>query len=189
MRRGDGVQLNLGASIGADNRFVSDLFWNPPAESPAPAALPRPGAAAAGSAAQGAPPAGLRLAATDDKSTLSCLLQPPWWDLDRFPLVRFSYRIPPGVPVGLRLDAMQSEQRGSVMYVGGTVSRHNGGCPDLDRVKLADDDQWREATVDVRWLREVYPGVKLLRTFWFYTNGNGKKGQQFWFDDFRIERE
>ncbi len=52
-----------------------------------------------------------------------------------------------------------------------------------------DDDQWHEATVDVRWLREAYPGVKLLRTFWFYTNANGKKGQQFWFDDFRIERE
>ncbi|MCE5237616.1 right-handed parallel beta-helix repeat-containing protein [bacterium] len=407
---GDGVQLNLGASIGADNRFVSNLFWNPPAGSPAPAAPPRPGAAAAGPGAQGAPPAALpsiryawpqpiperpqsslrtaaeanrqlpaqfagnrdgdpkfadtnaddyrlqqgsaardagtpltvttaagasdtvpvadarpfydgfgipgevgdlvfigpkkqparvvqvddeastlkldrqvtfkagdavtlpyvgqapdigayeagaererwytaphptpalriptlgtatapivrtgfetdnleewfywwythrqrnaeariddttaatgkrslRLAATDDKSTLSCLLQPPWWDLDRFPMVRFSYRIPPGVPVGIRLDAMQSEQRGSVMYVGGTTSRNNGGCPDLDRVKLMDDDQWHEATVDVRWLREAYPGVKLLRTFWFYTNANGKKGQQFWLDDFRIERQ
>ncbi len=131
----------------------------------------------------------LRIFATGDKSTLSCLLQPPWWDMDRFPFVRFSYRIPPGVPVGIRLDAMQSEQRGSVMYVGGTASRNNGGNPDLDRVKLVDNDRWHEATVDVRWIREVYPELKLLRTFWFYTNANGAKGQQFWFDDFRIERE
>jgi hypothetical protein len=131
----------------------------------------------------------LRIFATDDRSTLSCLLQPPWWDLDRCPFVRFAYRIPPGVPVGIRLDAMQSEQRGSVVYVGGTPTRSNGGNKDLDRVKLVDDDQWHEATVDVRWLREVYPDVKLLRTFWFYTNANATKGQQFWFDDFRIEGE
>jgi hypothetical protein len=130
----------------------------------------------------------LRVFATDDKSTLSCLLQPPWWDLDRFPVVRFRYRIPPGVPVGIRLDAMQSEQRGHAMYVGGSPARKTSGS-DLDRVKLLDDDQWHEATVDVRWIREVYPEVKLLRTFWFYTNANGAKGQQFWFDDFRIERE
>jgi len=128
----------------------------------------------------------LRVFATEDKSTLSCLLQPPWWDLDRCPFVRFSYRIPSGVPVGIRLDAMQSEQRGSVVYVGGTATRNNGGNRDLDCVKLVADDQWHEATVDVRWLREVYPEVKLLRTFWFYTNANGTKGQQFWFDDFRI---
>jgi hypothetical protein len=129
----------------------------------------------------------LRIFATDDKSTLSCLLQPPWWEVDRFPMVRFAYRIPPGVPVGIRLDTMQSERRGSVMYVGGSPTRNNGGNKDLDRVKLVDDDQWHEATVDVRWIREVYPEVKLLRTFWFYTNANGTKGQQFWFDDFRIE--
>jgi hypothetical protein len=131
----------------------------------------------------------LRLFATDDNSSLSCLLRPPWWDLDRFPMVRFAYRIPPGVPVGLRLDAMPSEHRGSVVYVGGTATRNNGGDKDLDRVKLLDDDQWHEATVDVRWIREVYPDVKLLCTFWFYTNANGAKGQQFWFDEFRIERE
>jgi len=131
----------------------------------------------------------LRLFATDDKSSLSCLIRPPWWDLDRFPIVRFSYRIPPGVPVGLRLEAMASEQRGANVYVGGTANRANGGNPGHDRVKLVDDDQWHEATVDVRCIRETFPGLKLLRTFWFYTNANGTKGQQFWFDDFRIERE
>jgi hypothetical protein len=42
--------------------------------------------------------------------------------------------------------------------------------------------------VDVRAIREVFPEVRLLRTFYFYTRGNGQKGQQYWFDHFRITR-
>ncbi|MHB8994424.1 MAG: right-handed parallel beta-helix repeat-containing protein [Armatimonadota bacterium] len=131
----------------------------------------------------------LRIDATADNSTLSALLQPPWWDIDRYPIVRFAYRIPPGVPVGVRLDAFPTEKRGyGAMYVGGSAGRSKN-ANDLGKVILIDDDQWHEATVDVRLIREVYPEVKLLRTFYFYTNGNGKKGQQFWFDDFRIEQK
>jgi hypothetical protein len=131
----------------------------------------------------------LRLEATDDNSTLSALLQPPWWDIDRYPIVRFAYRIPQGVPVGIRLDAFETEKRGNgVMYAGGSASRSKNQ-KDVGKVTLIDDDQWHEAAVDVRLIREVFPEVKLLRTFYFYTNGNGKKGQQFWFDDFRIEQQ
>ena len=131
----------------------------------------------------------LRIEAPADNSTLSALLQPPWWDLDRYPIVRFAYRIPPGVPVGIRLDAFPNEKRGyGAMYGGGSAGRSQN-ANDLGKVTLIDDDQWHEATVDVRLIREVYPEIKLLRTFYFYTNGNGKKGQQFWFDDFRIEQE
>lgn len=131
----------------------------------------------------------LRIEATEDNSTLAALLQPPWWDIDRYPLVRFAYRIPPGTPVGVRLDAFPTEARGyGAMYAGGTAGRSKNGN-DVGKVTLVDDDQWHEATVDVRVIREVYPEVKLLRTFYFYTNANGKKGQHFWFDDFRIEQE
>ena len=129
----------------------------------------------------------LCLYATGDKSTLSALIRPPWWDIDRYPFVKFAYRIPRGVPVGLRLDAFESEARGSAAYVGGSPARATNER-DLKQVALIDDDQWHEATVDVRLIRKLYPDVKLLRTFWFYTNGNGTQGQQFWFDDFRIER-
>ena len=38
-------------------------------------------------------------------------------------------------------------------------------------------------------IRQVFPHVKLVQTFRFGTNENGKKGQQFWFDDFRILTE
>lgn len=128
-----------------------------------------------------------RIYATEDNATLSCLIRPPEWDIDRFPYVRFSYRIPPGTPVGLRLEAMASEKRGSNVYIGGTATRNNGGNPDLNRVLLLDDNQWHTAQADVRWIREIYPDIKLLRSFWFYTNANAKRGQEFWLDDFQIE--
>ena len=35
-------------------------------------------------------------------------------------------------------------------------------------------------------IREIFPNVKLLQMFRFYTNRNGKEGQQYWFDNFRI---
>lgn len=128
----------------------------------------------------------LRLEATADQSTLSALIQPPWWDIDRFPLIKFSYRIPPGTPVGLRLDAFPTEKRGQgAMYIGGTQSRAQSNS-DTKTYTLIDDNQWHEITMDVRTIREIYPEVKLLRTFYFYTNANGKQDQHFWLDDFTI---
>jgi len=40
----------------------------------------------------------------------------------------------------------------------------------------------------VRAVRELFPDVKILRTFYLFTAGNGKKGQQYWVDHFRITR-
>jgi len=132
----------------------------------------------------------LRVEATGDKASLSVLLEPPLWDIDRFPYVTFSYRIPPGVPVGLWLQVMPTEQRGwGMVVVGGSPARNSGSLRDLKRWELTADDQWHRVTLDVRAVREVYPEVKLLKTFYFRTSNNGTKGQCFWFDDFRITRE
>lgn len=132
----------------------------------------------------------LRVEATGDKANLGVLLQPPLWDIDRFPYVTFSYRIPKGVPVGLWLYGVAMEKRGqAAVVVGGSPARNSGSTRDLQKWELTDDDQWHRVTLDVRAVREVYPEVKLLKTFYFRTNNNALKGQQFWFDDFRITRE
>jgi len=129
----------------------------------------------------------MRVFATDDGAIMSCDIRPRWWELDRFPTVRFSYRIPSGVPVGLWLYAFRSTEVGQGgVCVGGTASRNAGGYPHLERYELADDDQWHEVTIDARVIREVFPGVKVLKMFRFYTLNNGSKGQQYWFDNFRI---
>lgn len=131
----------------------------------------------------------LRVFAVDDHSTLSVLMRPAWWDIDRFPLVKFAYRIPPKTPVGLRLDAFPSQKRGDgAMYVGGTATRASSRL-DTKTYTMTDDDQWHVITIDVRQIRAIWPEVKLLRTFWLYTQGNAKKGQEFWIDEFQIEQE
>ncbi len=129
----------------------------------------------------------MRVFATGDGAIMSCDIRPRWWDIDRFPTVKLSYRIPAGVPVGLWLYAFRSAEVGKgAVCIGGTSTRDAGSYPHLERYELTDDDQWHEVTIDARVIREVFPEVRVLKMFRFYTNGNGKKGQQYWFDNFRI---
>jgi hypothetical protein len=129
----------------------------------------------------------MRVYAEKGGAILSCDIRPPWWDIDRFPTVRFAYRVPAGVPVGVWLHAFRSTNHGQgAVCVGGTTARNAGNYKDLGKVTLTDDDQWHEVEIDARWVREVFPDVKLLQMFRFFTNGNGKEGQQYWFDQFRI---
>ena len=65
-------------------------------------------------------------------------------------------------------------------------TRDAGSYPHLERYELTDDDQWHEETIDARVIREIFPEVKVLKMFRFYTNSNGENGQQYWFDNFRI---
>ncbi len=129
----------------------------------------------------------MRVFATADQAILACDIRPRWWDLDRFPWVKFSYRIPPGVPVGLWLYAFRSTEVGQgAVCVGGSPARRSEGYRDLDKYKLQDDDQWHEVTLDARLIRQVFPKVKVLQMFRFYTRSNANKGQHFWFDNFSI---
>ncbi len=129
----------------------------------------------------------MRVYAEDDGAIMSCDIRPRWWDIDRFPYARFAYRIPEGVPVGIFLYAFATAEWGvGAVCVGGSPARDAGGYPHVERYELIDDGRWHEVTVDVRAIREVHPDVKLLKMLRFYTAGNGRKGQQYWFDDFAI---
>ncbi len=61
-----------------------------------------------------------------------------------------------------------------------------GSAPHAGDTKLLDDDQWHEVTLDARVIRTLHPNVKLIQKLRFFALGSGKKGQQFWFDNFRI---
>ena len=129
----------------------------------------------------------MRVFATKDGAIMSCDIRPRWWDIDRFPIIKLSYRIPKGVPVGLWLYAFKSANTGrGAVCIGGTSTRKVASYKDLDKYALVDDDRWHEVTMDARVIREVFPEVKLLQMFRFYTASNGKEGQQYWFDNFRI---
>ena len=129
----------------------------------------------------------MRLFAEPNGSILGCALAPGEWDIDAYPLIRFAYRIPKGVPVGLYVQAFPAEQWGEgAVILGGTAARAAGPYVDLGVCELADDGEWHEATVDVRAIRQAVDGVKYLRRFRFYTHNNGAKGQEFWFDEFAV---
>ncbi len=129
----------------------------------------------------------VRLFAEADGSDLGCSLAPGEWDIDTYPFIRFAYRIPEGVPVGLWLQAFPAEAYGEgVVVVGGTPSRDCGPYPDTGTYTLLDDGHWHNTTLDARTIREQLKEVRYLRRFRFYTHQNVKEGQQFWFDEFAI---
>jgi hypothetical protein len=129
----------------------------------------------------------LRLYATGSRSILGGDVKPPVWELDRYRVVRFAYRIPQGVPVGVWLDCFDTEKYGAgSVCVGGTSARRSGGSKDLNKYRLIDDNRWHTITLDAGVIRDVFPGVRHLQRFQFYTHRNGRKGQEFWIDDFAI---
>ncbi|MGD9496880.1 MAG: right-handed parallel beta-helix repeat-containing protein [Armatimonadota bacterium] len=110
---------------------------------------------------------------------------PGAWDIDRYPLIRFAYRIPPGVPVGIEVRQFPAPDRAGIFTLGGTITRERR-APDLDACTLIDDGQWHEITVDVRTARQADPELQYLRQFMFWCNWREDQGQEFWLDDFAI---
>jgi len=110
---------------------------------------------------------------------------PGVWDIDRYPLVRFSYRIPEGVPVAVEIWQFAAPDRPTGFTFGGTANRSTR-APDVEACTLIDDGQWHEVTIDVRKAREIYPELRYLRQFMLYLKWREDHGQQMWFDDFAI---
>ena len=71
---------------------------------------------------------------------------------------------------------------------GGDVISFVMGVENLDLVRLRDDDCWHTATVDLRELTRRLPGVRMIKQWRFITGGNGRRGDQYWVDDFQIRR-
>lgn len=127
-------------------------------------------------------------------SVLETVINPAQWDIDRFPIVRFSYRIPKDVPVGISLHSEQStggSNDSANVYIGGSprliTENKWSKLPNLKKIQLIDDDKWHTIEFDARAIREVSPKAKILSRLKFATLGiNGKPGDQYWLDDFSI---
>ena len=81
-----------------------------------------------------------------------------------------------------RLGRLEISLGGSPAY------RVQDGVENLDLVRLRDDDCWHTATVDLRELTRRLPGVRMIKQWRFITGGNGRRGDQYWVDDFQIRR-
>lgn len=111
---------------------------------------------------------------------------PGVWEIDRYPLIRFSYRIAPGTPVGICVEPFEGMPGPRGWIIGGTDTRVVGGYTEVEGPRLIDDDAWHEVTVDLRAIRAVTPEVRYLRRFMFRCDWRADQGQEFRYDDFAI---
>jgi hypothetical protein len=112
-------------------------------------------------------------------------IAPGAWEIDAYPIIRFAYRIPPGVPVALCVETFEGvTPRGWVL--GGTDAKDLGGYTEAPGPRLIDDNQWHEAEVDLRAIRTVNPEAHYLRRFMFLCNWREDAGQEFRYDDFAV---
>lgn len=111
------------------------------------------------------------------------------WDIDKYPYIIFSYRIPKGVPVGIWLRPWPAAEHPNKVCIGGSPANLSGEYINMEKYKLIDDGEWHMITIDARDIKKVIPELNLLYSFEFETYGKSKEGQMFWFDDFSITSE
>ena len=114
---------------------------------------------------------------------------PGVWEIDRYPIIRFAYRIPPGVPVAVCVEPFEGTPGPRGWVLGGTDARSVGDYAEVSGPRLIDDDQWHDATVDLRAIREATPEAVYLRRFMFRCDWRTDEGQEFRYDDFAIVPE
>lgn len=113
-------------------------------------------------------------------------IAPGVWEIDAYPIIRFAYRIPEGVPVAPCVEAFEGVTGPRGWVLGGTDSRVAGGYEEVEGPRLIDDDRWHEAMVDLRAIRAATPEARYLRRFMFLCNWREDQGQRFRYDDFAI---
>jgi len=118
--------------------------------------------------------------------TAAGAIAPGQWNIDAYPFIRLSYRIPKGVPLGLCVEPWPNKTTRAGVVLGGTSTRAVEPYIGTDAYVLIDDDAWHDITIDIRKVRTVLTDLKYVRRFLFYTNWEKDENQQFWFDDFAI---
>ncbi len=105
------------------------------------------------------------------------------WPLERYATVKFSYRIPAGLALGLRVQTQWEDW----VCLGGTSEFVCPAQSVPNPYPLIADGAWHEATLNVREsVQRLLPGVKNLKSFQFFIPFNRYQGDEFLVDDFVI---
>lgn len=126
-------------------------------------------------------------------STLSTHLSPAWWEIDRYPILEFAYKIPAGVPVGVTLycdSRSATPGPGSIFIAGSPALQLPAGYVDLRQLELIADGQWHRASIDLTKLRQAMPKVRYIYKLRFWAGGpHGKPGSEYHLDDVAIRQK
>lgn len=119
------------------------------------------------------------------RNATTAQIAPGVWDIDAYPLVRFSYRIPRGVPIAIEVNTFRGSKQPGGFILGGTDARPERK-DGLGTYRLVDDGQWHDITIDVRAARKACPELTHLHQFRLRTDWQEDRGQEFWLDDFAM---
>ena len=118
---------------------------------------------------------------TDAAGTAGLSIDP--WPLEQYPMLSFSYNIPSGAPVGLKVQTKFDDW----ICLGGTVSYRCSGVEIPQAEPLIDDGQWHEVSFNIKQMVQgKLPGVDQLTAIQFFLNDDTRGTGQFWIDDFKI---
>jgi hypothetical protein len=85
------------------------------------------------------------------------------WDIDQRPTGYVRYRVSPGTPVALYLQAFSPTEEDLRAYVAVSPAvALDQALPRAGQCALIDDGEWHHLFFDVRVIREVYPDAKVL---------------------------
>lgn len=108
---------------------------------------------------------GLHVWAPRDGTLLPARVHPQNWDIERYPFVTVRYRIEPGSPIGVYIEAFPNAQGGRRLWLAATQRTLSGAASGDEFVLLHDDRTWHTVTFDVRAIRAIHPEVRILDTF------------------------
>jgi hypothetical protein len=116
-------------------------------------------------------------------------LNPAQWDVDRYPFVYLRYRIAKGTPLAVYVRAFDAEAQKERRVVVASVSQPRGDrAGALLTYRLIDDGDWQTLVFDARMIREVYPGVSMLRRLGMDAPLS-RQGDTYWLDEAAILSE
>ena len=121
-------------------------------------------------------------------------IEPPQWELDVYPYLEFDYRLKPGTPWGVALDAFPAKDlKYRRVYLGGTADLVTGPAPNLKKFTMIADGQWHHLRVDVRAIREALPELRRAARLSFrcgnekyLDRGSASSQAQAWLDNVKI---
>ncbi len=104
----------------------------------------------------------LRVYAEEDEYHLPARIYPENWFVDKHPQIRIRYRIEPGTPVGVYVNAFLTpadRNRDAWLATSPSSSRAEEN-PELPQ--LIDDGEWHTIHLDARAIRDSYPDADVL---------------------------
>jgi len=126
-------------------------------------------------------------------SRLAVSIRPPHWDLDVYPIMKFDYRVSPGVQWNMIAFPFYTPDRKYWwVTLGSTDNDREDWMPNLKLFRLVNDGKWHTLEVDLRQTRKFFPGVRAFRRIDWGTpitqkfGGTAAPGSRAWIDNFQL---